>query len=70
MIKVLKETPITVEGRDFCLQLLHDDVLWCQDTCDYCYYRDWNGWDECCASCADVHGCDPYAPTYFKLTDL
>lgn len=70
MIEVLQETPITVEGRDYCLQLLHDDAIWSQDACDYCYYRDWYGWDKCCASCATVHGCHPYAPTYFKLTDL
>ena len=28
MIKVLKQTPITVEGKAFCLQLLHDDTIY------------------------------------------
>lgn len=70
MIKVLKETPITVNDEDYCLQLIHDDAIWSQDACDYCYYQYWADWDECCASCCDVHGCHPYAPTYFKLTDL
>lgn len=70
MIKVLKETPISVDDKDLILQLLHDDALWCQDVCDYCYYRDWAGWSYCGASCCEVHGCHPYAPTYFKLTDL
>lgn len=70
MIIVLKETPITVEGRDFCLQLILDDAIWVEDACDYCYYCDWNDCEECCASCSEVHGCNPLAPTYFKLTDL
>lgn len=70
MIKVLKETPITVDGKDYCLQLIYDDAIWCQDACDYCYYQYWNDWEECCASCATVHSCHPYEPTYFKLTDL
>lgn len=70
MIKVLSETPITVEGKDCCLQLVHDDAICCQDACDYCYYQYWDGWEDCCASCATVHECHPYEPTYFKLTDL
>lgn len=70
MIKVLNETPITVNGKDYCLQLLHDDAIWCQDACDYCYYRDWANWSECGASCCEVHRCHPLEPTYFKLTDL
>lgn len=70
MIKVLKETPITVGDKDYCLQLLYDDTMWFRDVCELCYYRDWNGYEECCASCCEVHGCNPVKPYYFKLTDL
>lgn len=70
MIKVLKETPITAFGRDCMEQLVHDDTIWCADACDYCYYRDWNGWEDCGASCCEVHGCHINEPTYFKLIDL
>lgn len=70
MINVLRETPITVNGKDYCLQLLHDDAIWCQDACNYCYYRDWHDSYECCADCWEVHGCNPRTPTYFKLHDL
>lgn len=70
MIKVLKETPITVEGKDYCLQLLHDDTLLVTDACDYCYYRDWFDVAGIGASCVEVHGCLGLEPTYFKLTDL
>lgn len=70
MIKVLKETPITVEGKDYCLQLLYDDSLWVSDACDYCYYRDWFDVDGIVAGCVEVHGCLGLQPTYFKLTDL
>ena len=69
MINVLKETTITVKGKEYCLQLLHDDTICCEDACDYCYYRDWNNWGDCGAYCSDVHGCDVFKPTYFKLTD-
>lgn len=70
MIKVIKETPITVRGKDYNLQLLHDDCIWTEDACDYCYWRDWNDWEGIGAYCSDVHGCIIMEPTYFKLTDL
>ena len=70
MIKVLKESPITVEGKDCYLQLIYDDAIYSIEACNYCYYRDWENWSECCASCCEVHRCHPYEPTYFKLTDL
>ena len=70
MIKVLKETPITVNDEDYNLQLLHDNTIIPQDACNYCYYRDWDDSDVCYASCCEVHGCNPFTPTFFKLTDL
>lgn len=70
MIKVIKETPVTIEGKDYCLQLLHDDTIWCGDACDYCYFRDFIPIAEYGASCVEIHGCHGYEPTYFKLTDL
>lgn len=70
MITVLKETPITVNGIDYCLQLVEDDTMWCGDVCPLCYYRDWNNFNECGASCCEVHGCHSAVPTYFILTDI
>ena len=70
MIKVLKETPITVNDVD-CLELhVQDDSMWCQDVCDHCVYHDWHDDYGCCASCCEVHGCDLVKPDYFILTDL
>lgn len=70
MIKVLKQTPITVEGKDCYLQLLHDNSIWVEDACEYCCFRDWNDWAGTGDFCSQVHGCDIFSPTYFKITDL
>lgn len=70
MIKVLKETPITVNGRDCMEQLVQDDEMNGYEACDLCAYRGWNGFHLTCASCHDVHECTLLANVYFKITEL
>lgn len=70
MIKVLKETPTTVNGVD-CLELLvKDDCMPFDCVCDNCCYRYWDGNQETGADCCTVHGCTSDPNTYFELTDL
>lgn len=63
----IKRTPITFNGEDGFEVLYEDTDIWSGDSCDYCMYDEWFGWEECSASCAVVHGCDIGKPTYFQF---
>lgn len=65
MKSILKKTPITYDGQDGFELLIHDDSIFLEDSCEYCMYEEWFGWDECSASCCTVHGCGMLKPTYF-----
>ena len=69
MIKVLKKTLATINGRDCKELLVHNDAITSCSCCDLCCYRDWEEyvepWLDLYASCMDVHGCTPDSNTYF-----
>lgn len=70
MIKVLKQTPATINGRD-CLELLvQDDEMHGCEACDLCIYRSWNDYQETQANCVDVHGCTTLANVYFLASQI
>ena len=65
MIKILKTTPITLDGED-CLEVFildtHFDGM---DNCDACIYRDYGLVSDNPASCCEVHGCTMNQSTRF-----
>lgn len=67
MKKEIKRTPITYNGEDGFEVLIEDNVILMQDACNYCMYNEWDGWEECAASCSDVHRCGIGTSTYFKF---
>lgn len=70
MIKVLKQTPATINGRD-CMELLvQDDDMHGYDACDHCVYRGWKNQNEMQANCVDVHGCTYLANVYFLAKQM
>lgn len=70
MIKILKRTPATIDGRA-CLELLvHDDAIIACTCCDLCCYRIYDEYYHGYVSCMDVHGCTPDANTYFLAEQL
>ena len=70
MIKILKQTPATINGRECNELLVHDDAITSCTCCDLCCYRDWDEYAECYASCMDVHGCTPNANIYFLAEQI
>lgn len=70
MIKILKRTPATINGRDCYELLVHDDAITDCTCCDLCIYRDWGDFYYYYACCMDVHGCTRDANTYFITEDL
>lgn len=70
MIKILKQTPATINGRGCNELLVHDDAITCCTCCDLCCYRDWIDYSDAMATCMDVHGCTPDANTYFLAEQL
>lgn len=65
MIRVIKKTPATINGRD-CLELLvQDDFMLGYSACDLCCYRDYVPDKEIMADCATVHGCTINNDYYF-----
>lgn len=65
MITEIKRTPITYNGKDGWEILVSDTEPEEYDICDLCMYRDWDDWENCDASCIDVHGCLLSTFTYF-----
>lgn len=65
MITELKRTPITWNGEDGWEILVENDYPFEVYPCDLCMYRYWNDYDNCDASCIDVHGCGLFQKTYF-----
>lgn len=65
MIKVIKSTPATINGRDCNELLVHDDEMHASVACNLCIYRGWAGYQECAADCCTVHGCTMDPNTYF-----
>lgn len=70
MIKVLKETPTTFDGKDCIEQFVHDDEMRGYEACDVCAYRGWNNCQELQANCVDVHGCGYNANEYFLIKQM
>lgn len=65
MIRVIKKTPATINGRD-CLELLvQDDFMLGYSACELCCYRDYVPNPELMATCDEVHGCTRNADYYF-----
>ena len=67
MKKEIKRTPITFHGEDGFEVLIEDTDIWPGNACEYCMYKNWDGWRECIASCETVNGCIPGKPTYFQF---
>lgn len=67
MKKEIKRTPITFNGEDGFIVLIEDSEINIEESCEYCMYEEWFGWEECYASCAVVHGCYLGKPTYFQF---
>ena len=67
MKKEIKRTPITFNGEDGFEVLIEDSEIYIEDSCEYCMYEEWFGWEESSASCAVVHGCYLGKPTYFQF---
>lgn len=66
MIRIIKKTPATINGRD-CLELLvQDDCMLGYDACDLCCYRDYVPNPDLMATCQDVHGCTANPDYYFQ----
>ena len=65
MIKVLKQTPATINGRDCYETLVHDDCKDYDCVCNNCCYRDWRDYQETETDCSTVHGCTLDPDTYF-----
>lgn len=70
MIKVLKRTPATINGRDCYELLVSDDDMGPYVACDLCAYRGWDGWIELRCDCVTAHGCTPDANTYFLAEQI
>ena len=70
MIKVLKETPITINGSDCLEQLVHDDGMDYDCVCDNCCYRNWSDYQLIGVDCCTVHGCTRDPNTYFQISDI
>lgn len=70
MIKVLKQIPATMNGKDCNLLLVHNDALTSCTCCDLCCYRDWEEYTDVIKSCMDFNGCTPDANTYFIVEQL
>lgn len=70
MIKVLKQTPATINGRDCYETLVHDDECQVGDACNLCIYKGYKPDMELYADCAAVHGCTIDAKTYFIAEPL
>lgn len=57
MIKILKTTPITLDGED-CLEVLIEDThFFASDNCEACIYRDYQKDLDNDLYCSDVHNC-------------
>ena len=67
MKKEIKRAPITFNGEDGFEVLIEDSEIYIEDSCEYCMYEEWFGWEEFSASCEVVHGCYFGKPTYFQF---
>lgn len=66
MVKIIKQTPISINGTD-CLELLVcDDSLRCTP-CEKCWYMDSDPDPDLLASCQEIHGCTPDINSYFVV---
>lgn len=65
MIKILKTTPITLDGED-CLEVLIEDSHFTgEENCDACIYREGQFDLENEYSCVERHGCTLLTSTRF-----
>lgn len=67
MIRILKQTPITIEGKDCLEELINDETILIGEACNYCCYREWYDVNEYGTPCNIVHGCGN-GPTYFIIS--
>lgn len=67
MKREIKRTPITFNGEDGFEVLFEDTSIIPMVSCECCMYEEWDGYDECAASCCTVHGCEFGRPTYFQF---
>lgn len=67
MKRIIKSTPITIDGAERTEFLIDDDTVLLWDACENCCYQDWYDNSSCNASCADVHGCGYTHTTYFEI---
>ena len=67
MKKEIKRTPITFDNEDGFEVLIEDTEIVPEDSCEFCMYEEWFGWDESAASCCTVHGCGFGKATYFQF---
>lgn len=65
MIKIIKTTPITLDGEDCLEVLLEDSHFTGLDNCNACIYRDVEFDFELGVSCCEIHNCIPHTSTRF-----
>ncbi len=70
MITILKETPITFNGRDCMEQLVYDNKRFGNFACDLCCYRNWDDNSATLAECVDEHGCTLNPNVYFRISEI
>ena len=65
MIRIIKKTPATINGKDCWELLVQDDCIHGCTPCDLCCYRDYEPDKDIMADCATVHGCTINNDYYF-----
>lgn len=67
MKRIIKSTPITIDGIERTEFLIDDDAVKIGEACESCYYQDWINETTRFDTCADVHGCGYNHTTYFEI---
>lgn len=70
MITVLKASPITFDERDYMEELVIDNIERDLSCCERCVYHDYVPGADIMATCSDIHGCNKWDDSFFRLTEL
>ena len=68
MIRVIKKTPATINGKDCWEVLVENYCLGDNNACDLCCYRDYVPSLDLLVDCSVVHGCT-YNPYFYFIAE-
>lgn len=68
--RILKSTPVTIDGHDVMEILVSDEDVWCAECCYNCCYQNWQPHSESDYDCCTIHGCTQDPHTFFLIERL